>query len=346
MFKNLINLAKRGFVGLCLVLACWPAAAADDAAGKVADKPLFRDPVFDGAADPSLVFNPETGKWWMFYTNRRATAEGLRGVEWVHGTKIGIAESADGGATWSYVGAAEIDVPVEIASGEPTFWAPEVTRVAEGQWRMYLTVVPGVFADWSHPRRIVELRSDDLLHWTDAKPLPLANEKVIDATVLQTPSGKWRLWYNNERDGKSIWQASSDDLTEWTDRGKAIGQRGEGPKVFRWRGKYWLVMDLWRGIGVFRSDDADNWEQQPTPLLAEPGVGEDDQVIGQHPDVVVSGDRAFMFYFTHPGRRGPDARKDTAEQRRSSIQVVELHERDGWLTCDRDAPTHVRLLAE
>ena len=31
------------------------------------------------------------------------------------------------------------------------------------------------------------------------------------------------------------------------------------------------------------------------------------------------------------------------EQRRSSIQVAELQFHDGWLTCDRDAPTHIDL---
>jgi len=72
----------------------------------------------------------------------------------------------------------------------------------------------------------------------------------------------------------------------------------------------------------------------------------DDGVMGDHCDVVVSGDRAFLFYFTHPGRRGPDTKKDTTEQRRSSIQVAELFEQNGWLTCNRDEPTHVRLLPQ
>ena len=67
---------------------------------------------------------------------------------------------------------------------------------------------------------------------------------------------------------------------------------------------------------------------------------------GGHSDVVISGDRGYLFYFTHPGRRGLDARKDGYEQRRSSIQTVELHEQDGWLTCDRDEPTHIRLLPQ
>ena len=37
---------------------------------------------------------------------------------------------------------------------------------------------------------------------------------------------------------------------------------------------------------------------------------------------------AFLFYFTHPGRR-PGAPRDGTEQRRSSIQVVELQLKDG-----------------
>ena len=89
-------------------------------------KPLFRDPVYDGAADPVVVWNPHVKRWWMFYTNRRANAPGLSGVAWVHGTRIGIAESADLGATWSYAGTADIELPPDIRGAEPTHWAPDV----------------------------------------------------------------------------------------------------------------------------------------------------------------------------------------------------------------------------
>jgi hypothetical protein len=41
---------------------------------------------------------------------------------------------------------------------------------------------------------------------------------------------------------------------------------------------------------------------------------------------------------------GEDVRKDGTEQRRSSIQVVELKLKDGWLTCSRDEPTHINLV--
>ena len=67
--------------------------------GKIAAKPLFRDPVHDGAADPVLCWNHAEGKWFMFYTNRRANVPNTPGVTWVHGTHIGIAESSDDGAT-------------------------------------------------------------------------------------------------------------------------------------------------------------------------------------------------------------------------------------------------------
>jgi len=77
-------------------------------------------------------------------------------------------------------------------------------------------------------------------------------------------------------------------------------------------------------------------------LVEEPGKGPGDQVEGRHADVVVSDGRAYLFYFTHPGRAkpGPD---DSHEQRRSLIQVVELEYKDGQLACDRDKPTHILL---
>ena len=312
--------------------------------GGIAPKPLFRDPVYDGAADPVVIWNPRAERWWMFYTNRRANVPDLPGVTWVHGTPIGIAESDDGGVTWQYVGTADVEPPPE-AGENATFWAPDVVRGDDGRWHMFLTVVPGVFRDWNHPRRIVHLTSDDLLTWRNPQPITLANDKVIDASVLRLSAGSWRMWYNNERDGKSIYFADSPDLDEWTDRGRAegVGNRCEGPKVFRWRDKYWMVVDQWRGLGVFRSEDTEHWEAQPDNLLQRPGQGEDDQVQGQHADVVVSGDRAYLFYFTHPGRRGEAAQRDGAEQRRSSIQVVELQIQDGWLKCDRDEATQVEL---
>jgi GH43 family beta-xylosidase len=310
--------------------------------GKVADKPLFRDPIFDGAADPAVIHAGSFGRWYMLYTNRRANLEDSRGVEWVHGTHIGIAESLDAGRTWRHAGIAHIELPPEYGVGSSTHWAPDVVRDDAGKFHMFLTVVPGIFDSWDYPRMMVHLTSQDLRSWSNAKPVTLAAERPIDASVVKLPTGGWRMYYNNERDGKSIWYADSPDLDSWTDRGKLIGdQPGEGPKAFRWRGKWWLITGVWKGLAVYRSDDGASWTRQPGNLLEAPGTGVDDQVPGQHADVVVSGDRAWLFYFTHPGRR-KDA-PDSYETRRSSIQVVELAERGGVLSADRDSPTRISL---
>ncbi|MGC3958993.1 MAG: glycosyl hydrolase [Verrucomicrobiota bacterium] len=312
-----------------------------------APKPLFRDPVHDGAADPVVIWNPHAKRWWMLYTNRRANVTNEPGVAWVHGTRLGIAESTNGGASWSYVGTAQIELPAVYGGTNVTHWCAEVFTAPDGTHHMFLTVVPGIFKDWNHPRHIVQLTSRDLRTWGNAHPLKLASDHVIDACILSVTEGTnqiWRLWYNNERDHKSIYFADSADLVNWQDKGKAIGdQSGEGPKVFRWQNSYWMVTDVWRGLGVYRSDDALNWQRQSGDnLLQQPGLGGDDQVIGGHPDVVVSGNRAFLFYFTHPGRRagGP---KDAYEQQRTSILVTELFYRDGKLTCDRDQTTDIDL---
>lgn len=349
MGATMKNPLRRPLLLPLLFVAVLPAALGAGPAGAIAAKPLFRDPVYDGAADPVVVWNPHQRTWWMFYTNRRANAPGLSGVAWVHGTPIGIAESTDRGATWQAAGNAEIEIPAEFASRQPTFWAPDVRTDASGMHHMFLTVVPGIFEDWRHPRRIVHLTSSDLRRWKCESAITLASDRVIDACVHPLPDGGWRMWYNNERDGKSIYFADSPDLKTWTDRGKAagVGERpGEGPFVFQWKGRSWMVVDLWKGLGVYRSDDLLHWTAQDGNLLATPGTGTDDKVNGGHPGVVVSGDRAYLFYFTHPGRAGtiaPDD-KDSTELRRSSIQVVELVDRDGVLSCDRNAPTHIDLL--
>jgi hypothetical protein len=332
-----------------LLLALGLGAAASGApADRVAPKPLYRDPVYDGAADPVVIWNPAAQRWWMFYTNRRANRPELSGVAWVHGTPIGIAESADGGITWTYAGDADIKLPPGLTTAPRTLWAPDVIRAPDGVYHMFLTVVPGVFEDWNHPRTLVHLTSTDLRSWDHAQPLRLASDRVIDAAVRQLPDGTWRMWYNNERDHKAIYYADSPDLVNWTDRGKCQGtseRPGEGPCVFEFQGTHWMLVDVWQGIGVYRSDDLLHWTVQAQDLLKEPGHGADDDTFGHHVGVVVNGGRAWCFYFVHPGKPGaaPDAKGRPAVERRSSIQVVELVVRDGVLTADRNAPAPIKL---
>ncbi len=329
------------FLAYCMAFSFYCTGFAKSAA----PQPLYRDPIYDGAADPVVIWNPHKEVWWMYYTNRRANVKGLSGVAWVHGSPIGIAESSDGGTNWQYLQTADIDVGSVNTDSPLTYWAPDVITTPEGKHFMFLTLVPGIFENWNHPRSIVRLESDDMLHWKNAQKIPLASERVIDAAVFQLGPKKWRMWYNDETDGKAIYYADSEDLVDWVDRGKAVGdQAGEGPKVFRWKGHYWMVVDVWDGLGVYRSENATDWERIPGNLLKEPGIGMDDRVKGGHPEVVVKGDRCWLFYFVHPGRIEDQSHLSNDTQlRRSSIQVVELFLSDGRLVCDRDSPTYVDL---
>ena len=61
-----------------------------------APAPLFRDPVFDGAADPTVIWNKQTKEWLVYYTARRASLE-LKNVAYCYGTAISVAASKDYG---------------------------------------------------------------------------------------------------------------------------------------------------------------------------------------------------------------------------------------------------------
>lgn len=309
-----------------------------DADNKIADKPLFRDPIYDGAADPSIIWNEAEKKWFMFYTNRRASDENTTGVSWVHGTRIGIAESVDG-AHWTYKDTCSINYKIK----DITHWAPDVIKHKD-TYHMYLTIVPGIFNDWYHPRYIIHLTSKNLVDWDFQSKLKLASERCIDAAVFRLPNGTWRMYYNNENDGKSIYYADSPDLYTWVDSGqKVVQDRGEGPKVFKWKGKNWMVNDAWDGLGVYYSDDFVQWNRQDENILRIPGTGKDDKVIGGHPDVIVNNEKAYVFYFTHPGRTPNNKGVDAYKTRRTSIQVAELEYVNGEIICNRDKAVHINL---
>lgn len=329
---------------LVLFLFCFSTdfSAQQSKQNHLASKPLFRDPVYDGAADPTIIWNKEEKKWFMFYTNRRAKVDSLDGVKWVHGTRIGIAESSDGGATWKYRDTCDIQYRLT----DYTHWAPEVIRYKK-LYHMFLTYVPGIFSDWNHPRWIIHLTSENLINWKFESKLKLSSERCIDACIFQLPDRSWRMYYNNEVDHKSIYYADSPDLYNWTDSGKKVigDQSGEGPNVFKWKGKNWMIVDNWKGLGVYSSEDFVNWKRQKDNILQVPGKGLDDKVIGGHADVIVNGEKAYIIYFTHPGRTVENRGKINYETKRSSIQIAELEYRDGQIVCDRDKPVYLNLIA-
>src|ERR1039458_385268 len=243
--------------------------------------PLFRDPIYDGAADPVAIWNRQEKNWWLLYTQRRANVDGP-GVAWVHGCDIGVARSLDDGHSWRYLG---VLPGLEFERGRNTFWAPEMVW-HEGVYHMYVSYVPGVPRDWSGPRRMLHYTSADLWQWKFHGPLALSSERVIDACVERLGPGHWRMWYKDEANHSHTYAADSPDLERWTVAGEAIGGAGhEGPNVFRWRGAWWMITDHWDGLGVFRSEDALAWTRQAKNILREPGIRSDDGVKGGHADI-------------------------------------------------------------
>ncbi|MHC6591976.1 family 43 glycosylhydrolase [Arthrobacter sp. C152] len=309
----------------------------------------YRDPVWDGPTDPVLAADHRNGEWVLFYTQRRATQPGLTGVEWVHGTGIGVARSSDGGATWRYQGT--VDGLVPPGTERPaTLWAPDVVRIGD-RWIMYLSVLGGPRTDWTGKAEIVQFASRDLEEWDYLGPIDLDSPRVIDAAVARCGDGRYRLWYKDEARGSNTFSAVSDtpdDPRSWVLEGVAIpGRPHEGPKVFRLGGSYWMIVDEWRGQAVYRSDDAaGSWARQEHRdglILTAPESVEGRPVVGRHADVVPlggantpdGGPQALIVYFTHPHWNGEDIGTMVPDHRThlSHVRAAVLEVRDGILVC-------------
>jgi sucrose-6-phosphate hydrolase SacC (GH32 family) len=301
-------------------------------------KPIFVDPVLDGAADPVVIRKEGTGEWWMFYTNRRANL-GTPGGGWIQGSPIGYAASTDQGLSWDYRGqVAGLDDPAH--PGLNTHWAPEIIY-GLGEYHMYLSYTEGAPEHFDVERHIVHYTSPNLIDWTRRSVLPLNSYKVIDAAVAACPDGVYRLWYKDELGGSATWSAISTNLYDWTLEGMVIpgkpdGLPHEGPNVFKLGGKIWLIVDEWHGMGAFHSDDAKTWTRQGV-ILAEPGSDPMDRCYARHGDVVVQDGFAELFYFTHPEwDEHAKPVPETNTERRTVIHVARLTVEDGVLLANRN----------
>ena len=289
------------------------------------EAPLFIDPVYAGAADPTVVWNRHEKLWFLFYTQRPATLPGP-GVTHVHGSDIGIASSPDG-HDWLYRGTAE---GLAFEHGRNTFWAPEVLYCG-GTYHMYVSYVQGMPVNWDRGRKIVHYTSRDLWEWKYESALDFGPGygRIIDACAARCPGGVWRMWFKNEEDNGYTYMAESRDLYGWTAKGPAVtGLSHEGPNVFFWKGSWWLVADMWRGLCAFRSQDALRWERAGT-ILDSAGSRPMDDGYGHHAKVLVCGEEAYIFYFVHQSGDG-------AARRLTALQAARLHTDGRTLACDRD----------
>ena len=167
-----------------------------------ASAPLFRDPVYDGAADPVVFWNHQEKEWWMFYTQRRAN-ENTADVAFCYGNSIGIASSDDHGKSWLYRGTLDL----EFERGKNTFWAPDVVYT-NGKYHMYLAYIKGVRNHWGGKARMAHYTSDNAWDWKFEGLITLSSENVIDATLFQAKDGTWKMWY---KDNSVTWLAESKD---------------------------------------------------------------------------------------------------------------------------------------
>jgi thiol-disulfide isomerase/thioredoxin len=304
-----------------------------------APAPLFRDPVFDGAADPTAIWKESTKEWLIFYTQRRA-ALNLPGVAYCYGTGIGVASSKDAGRTWHYRGNAALTQP---DTGLNSFWAPDIIQDPKtGLYHLFVSYIKGVHTTWEGISNCFHYTSKDLIEWKQAPTITqLVNN--IDESVYQLEDGSWKLWYKNSKSHTSA--LVSNDLTNWTrvEKEEITNRAHEAPVVFKWKGFYWMITDpcyvYYTGLDVFRSTDATNWEYNNT-ILNTPGMRPDDIDQGRHADVRIVEDKAILIYFTHPGRiypnNGNEQEEDTYRYRRSSLQAAELELQDGIIICNRD----------
>ena len=321
-----------------------------------APAPLYDDPVWHGASDPAVVWLPgkgDHGEYWMYYTQRRASLANPQGVDWVHGSAIGIAASPDG-LNWTYVGVVRgsiQDGDARKSLSEPvkdnvTWWAPTVfwekgNGISGGgrpgdKLHLFVTYVHGIFTTWTGDRTIEHFTSGDGLNWTYISSLPLASRRAIDPTVLKI-GDTWYLWYKNEAAGSRTFRASSKDLVTWKDEGDAqIGRSHEAPFVWHWKGAFWDLQDNGRALDAWRSETGlSDWVQN-TLLLDQNSAGlrSLDRGTGHHPWIVLQdpasgraapdNEQLVLFYFTHDGNK-------------TYMQMAEITlGDDGKLVCDRN----------
>ena len=93
--------------------------------------------------------------------------------------------------------------------------------------------------------------------------------------------------------------------------------------MFELGGFWWMVVDEWRGMGVYRSTDAISWQRQGGADAVILGAGQvPGPGFGHHGAPVREGDRVWFYFFTHPG---------VPDDRRSAVHRAEFVVRDGAL---------------
>lgn len=322
------SIRQSALLSLYVVVAsAMSAFAADEPAFPIAKAPapLFDDPLWHGAADPTVLWNPIAGEFTIYYTQRRASLKDAVGVDWCHGSAIGIATSKDG-ITWKYDGICTGDEGLGTPmQSKVTWWAPSVL-FHEGQLHMFVTRVDGIYTHWTGKRTILHFTSSDGRKWKYEQTLPLTSDNCIDPCIYRIGT-KWYVCYKDEKHQSRTHLVESPDMKNWKSLGMVVSDVShEAPLVWHWKDAYWMIVDAWSGLRIYRSENGvDGWKYQTT-VLKSPGKRLMDGVKGGHPGILVQGERTFVFYHVHYSRGT-----------KTVLQVAELEiDKEGKITCDRD----------
>jgi hypothetical protein len=256
-----------------------------------AGRPFYRDPLWDGAHDPELVFHRTEGCYWLLYLQNRYNsplANQARDGSTSTLTDFGLASTPDRGKSWIYRGVATgLDVPASVRSerlppsgtqqyGGATWWRPAVT-FANGTYH-------GFFVYWEagHDESwdIIQYTSADLKHWNFSQVLR-RRSFFYDSDVLKLGDGRFILlstwWYaaKNHVNYSRPLPLQSRDLKRWEEcTSPDFSAIDEGPHTswndasIRWRGYAWINWDGANGVhsstgrrNMMRSSDGGmHWE--------------------------------------------------------------------------------------
>ncbi|MCQ2446371.1 MAG: glycosyl hydrolase, partial [Clostridia bacterium] len=136
----------------------------------------------------------------------------------------------------------------------------------------------------------------------------------------------------------------------WTVVGDEVSyNHHEGPNVFSFGGKNWMITDEWDGLGVYETADFCHFKRNGV-ILKDGGHRKTDGTKGHHADVLVNNGNAWIFYFCVPWDiENGDVTYGTlpaSERSHHVVQAAKLEIVDGKLVCNRDADIELILAPE
>lgn len=268
-----------------------------------------------GVQEPQIIFQNKTNSLRMWY----------RGAGWGYPSGVGVADSFDGGKTWTKFKGNPIwggpDKPLEYGG------QPFVYQETENQYWMFTTTN-------SHPPRTAISSSSDGLRWENVSTGPFVNQSHVplpptgtlfgNRAVWKEPDGTWRLLQEcGTKEG--VWQIflyTGTDVLTWkvANQGNPLTQLQRHARsmyggchiatvdgVFSPKNPNTGNYEIWYHAGAngnlptdvyhATSPDLINWDVSPaTPVISHVGKGSFAFDQTADPSPATAGCKAYMAY--------------------------------------------------